>query len=109
VILTQIDVSELAPPEPMTAILSTLAQLITTKLATKQCLLVKHRRQPFPLYEKLIATGWAYHCQVITDDEILLYIFRQTAQQDFDLYLENLESLTSLTNSEMSRQFDTDE
>ena len=100
-----IDVSELAPPEPMMKILSALASfgdplLIENKLtenmstsvkmrsALAQCLVVKHRRQPFPLYEKLTATGWAYHCEVRGDDDVLLYIYRQSAQQMFEHFLQ---------------------
>ncbi|MEY8199271.1 MAG: DUF2249 domain-containing protein [Colwellia sp.] len=74
-----IDVSELAPPEPMTVILTTLAGL-----EQKHCLLVTHRRQPFPLYEKLIQAGWAYHCQAHDDDNISLFIYRQIDQQLFE-------------------------
>ena len=81
---TPIDVSDLAPPEPMTMILSAISQLEKTPKATEQCLVVKHRRQPFPLYEKLISAGWAYHCQVNAEDDILLYIYRQTSQQAFE-------------------------
>ena len=49
-----VDVSELAPPEPMTVILTALANL-----EQGDCLFVTHRRQPFPLYEKLTQAGWA--------------------------------------------------
>ena len=51
--LVSVDVSELAPPEPMTVILTALASL-----ELDHCLLVTHRRQPFPLYEKLIQAGF---------------------------------------------------
>jgi len=88
-VFTQIDVSELAPPAPMAVILSALAELVNNSSADKHCLVVRHRRQPFPLYEKLNATGWAYHCQIRTNDDILLYIYRQTAQQAFEHYLAN--------------------
>ena len=80
----QIDVSELAPPEPMTAILSALGELAQHGLLLEQCLVVKHRREPFPLYEKLIAAGWDYHCQINTNNDILLYIYHQSAQLAFE-------------------------
>jgi len=82
--LVEVDVKQLAPPEPMTVILSALAQL-----TDGQCLLVSHRRQPFPLYEKLQQAGWAYHCEVNSDDNISLYIYRQDAQQLFEHNLHN--------------------
>jgi uncharacterized protein (DUF2249 family) len=53
----KLDVSDLLPPEPMTQIL-----LALSKLTPAQYLTVLHRRQPFPLYEKLLSTGWQYHC-----------------------------------------------
>ena len=74
-----VDVSELEPPQPMTVILTALA-----RLAAKHYLLVKHRRQPFPLYEKLLEQGWAYSCQVHADDNITLYIYRDVDQALFD-------------------------
>lgn len=81
-ILIKIDVSALAPPEPMTVILTHLA-----KLTAQECLLIKHRRQPFPLYEKLKQAGFSYHCVVHTQDEITLYIFHQHSQTVFDEWL----------------------
>ena len=74
-----VDVSELEPPEPMTVILTALA-----RLEAKHYLLVKHRRQPFPLYEKLLEQGWAYYCQVHGDGSISLYIYRDVDQVLFD-------------------------
>ena len=67
-----VDVSELSPPEPMTEILTALS-----RLNQGDCLLVIHRRQPFPLYEKLLQQGWAYHCQIHNDENISLFIYRQ--------------------------------
>ena len=78
----KIDVSTLAPPKPMTVILTHLA-----KLTVQECLLIKHRRQPFPLYEKLKQAGFSYHCVVHTPDEISLFIFHQMAQTVFDEWL----------------------
>jgi hypothetical protein len=81
-LLIKIDVSGLAPPEPMTVILTHLA-----KLTVQECLLIKHRREPFPLYEKLKQAGFSYHCIVHKQDDISLYIFHQTAQSVFDEWL----------------------
>jgi hypothetical protein len=78
-----VDVRQLSPPEPMTVIVSALAQLVD-----KQCLLVRHRRQPFPLYEKLQQAGWAYHCQVHDEDNISLFIYRKSDQQLFESYFD---------------------
>lgn len=80
----KIDVSALAPPEPMTVILTHLA-----KLTAQECLLIKHRRQPFPLYEKLNHAGFSYHCVVHAQDDLTLYIFHQNAQTVFDEWFMN--------------------
>lgn len=53
-----LDVSELAPPDPMTKILMALAEL-----QSGQYLRVAHSREPIPLYEKLQVAGWGYSCQ----------------------------------------------
>lgn len=81
-IFIKIDVSALAPPEPMTVILTHLA-----KLTAQECLIIEHRRQPFPLYEKLTQAGFSYHCVVHTEDEVTLYIFHQNSQTVFDEWL----------------------
>ncbi|MBL4899967.1 MAG: DUF2249 domain-containing protein [Colwellia sp.] len=78
----KVDVSALVPPGPMTVILTHLS-----RLATPECLLIKHRRQPFPLYEKLDSAGFSYHCVVHTQDDITLYVFHQNAQALFDEWL----------------------
>jgi len=77
--LVIVDVSELAPPEPMTVILTALA-----RLQQGDCLLVAHRRQPFPLYEKLLQAGWAYHCQIHGNENISLFIYRQVDELLFE-------------------------
>jgi hypothetical protein len=77
-----VDVSALTPPEPMTVILMHLSTLTTQK-----CLLIKHRRQPFPLYEKLHDAGFSYYCVVHSQDDITLYIFHQKAQTVFNRWL----------------------
>lgn len=78
----KVDVSALTPPEPMTVILTHLA-----KLTAQECLLIKHRRQPFPLYEKLNQAGFSYHCIVHEQDDIALYVFHQNTQTVFDEWL----------------------
>jgi uncharacterized protein (DUF2249 family) len=77
-----VDVSALTPPEPMTVILMHLSTL-----TTQECLLIKHRRQPFPLYEKLNDAGFSYHCLVHSQDDITLYVFHQKTQTVFDKWL----------------------
>ena len=72
---SEIDVRELAPPEPMTAILSALSTL-----PQGEGLLVHHSRQPFPLYDKLTGAGWTYQVEQKAEDYFLLSIFRQQDQ-----------------------------
>ncbi len=86
-----IDVSALAPPEPMTVILTHLATLTQS-----QCLVIKHRRQPFPLYVKLKEAGFSYHCIEHGLDHISLYIFHHCDQQAFEQTLVNLVSSEGL-------------
>jgi len=81
----KVDVSHLAPPEPMTVILENLA-----KLAHYECLMIKHSRQPFPLYEKLNTAGFSYHCEVHAQNDIDLYIFHQSVQNLFDEALSGI-------------------
>jgi len=69
---TEIDVRELAPPEPMSAIL-----LALSTLPQGEGLLVHHSRQPFPLYEKLKGAGWDYQVEQKAEGYFLLSIFRQ--------------------------------
>lgn len=69
--VVEIDVRELAPPEPMTAILLALSSLPQSNV-----LRVHHSRQPFPLYEKLTAAGWHYECEE-ADHYFLISIYRQ--------------------------------
>lgn len=51
----ELDVSELPAPEPWLAIMRALADL-----QAEQVLLVKHSREPFPLYQKLTELGFHY-------------------------------------------------
>ncbi len=82
--IINIDVHELAPPEPMTVILQALADLLP-----EQCLHVRHNREPFPLYEKLTTAGWAYYCQQPNEGDIRIYIFRQSLQPEFDQFIQD--------------------
>lgn len=76
--LVLLDVRELAPPEPMTAILSALAIL-----APQQILKVSHRREPFPLYERLEAADWCHHCKKINEDLYVIHIFKHENKSIF--------------------------
>ncbi|WNC72043.1 DUF2249 domain-containing protein [Thalassotalea psychrophila] len=79
-----LDVSELEPPEPMTEIITALA-----RLKVNEYLLVFHRREPFPLYEKLAAAGWAFQCKKLTDQQFQIFIYRATDQSKFSQQLLN--------------------
>ncbi len=77
----QINVKDLPPPKPMVKILTALSSL-----ESHQVLKVLHRREPFPLYEKLLEANWHYRCDKIADDDFVLYIF----------HLENIDLLNHL-------------
>lgn len=81
-----LDVSELEPPQPMTEILLALSEL-----RTNQCLKVKHRREPVPLYAKLHAAGWQYYCHSLARNGFHIYIYRQTEQAEFDRLMQQLD------------------
>jgi hypothetical protein len=74
--MIKLDVSSLPAPEPMTKIIQTLARL--TEL---QFLKVHHRREPFPLYEKLTAAGWQYFCQQQKEESFVIYIYQTPHHQ----------------------------
>lgn len=74
--MVKIDVSALPAPEPMTNIIQALAQL-----TAHQFLLVHHRREPFPLYEKLTAAGWQHCCLQQKQESFDIYIYK-TPQHD---------------------------
>lgn len=86
----KVDVSTLAPPEPMTMILTHLSVL-----TEQECLLIRHRRQPFPLYEKLNEAGFLYHSVVHAQNDITLYIYHQRVQKKFDEWLVTNDLATS--------------
>ncbi|RHW75215.1 DUF2249 domain-containing protein [Colwellia sp. RSH04] len=81
-----IDVSQLAPPEPMTKILHALSQL-----TAEQCLEVKHSRQPYPLYEQLHQGSWCHYCQVVkqaqNQEQVFIYIYRVTLQSQVEQFI----------------------
>jgi hypothetical protein len=66
-----INVIDLAAPEPMTKIIQALM-----KLTKQQFLLVHHRREPFPLFEKLTIAGWLYSCRQQAPERYKIYIFK---------------------------------
>jgi len=74
--MIKLDVSSLPAPEPMTKIIQSLALL--TK---QQFLQVHHRREPFPLYEKLTTAGWQYCCQQQTEESFIIYIYQRPMHQ----------------------------
>lgn len=67
--ITQLDVSELEPPQPMHEITAALQQLTHGEV-----LAVKHRRKPIPLFE-MIAGRFEYLCEEITSSHFQLYFW----------------------------------
>lgn len=86
----KLDVSLLAPPEPMTKII-----LALSTLEKNHYLQVIHRREPFPLYENLTANGWLYHCKKLADEHFHIYIYHQDSQIDFENTLIQLDKHSS--------------
>jgi len=82
--IISVNVSALAPPEPMRVILSSLAELPNGAV-----LKVKHRREPFPLYERLLANGWLYHSKLISDEGFVIYIANEQDKQQFSAYIDS--------------------
>jgi hypothetical protein len=74
--IVTLDVSRLPAPEPMTKIIQALAAL-----TSQQFLLVHHRREPFPLYEKLVGAGWLYGCNQQSAEQFDIYIYKKLQQQ----------------------------
>lgn len=54
----ELDVTDLAPPEPLERVLDALADL-----PAGDRLLVLHRREPFPLYDLLRRMGYGWRTQ----------------------------------------------
>ncbi|WP_085297032.1 DUF2249 domain-containing protein [Cognaticolwellia mytili] len=80
--IIEVNVSALAPPEPMQVILSSLATLPNGAV-----LKVVHRREPFPLYEQLVATGWLYHCKRLAEESFAIYIANEKDQLTFSDFI----------------------
>jgi uncharacterized protein (DUF2249 family) len=57
--LRLLDVSDLEPPEPMLQVLAAL-----TDLADDEALLMRHRREPVPLYAVLAGQGYRHSARV---------------------------------------------
>lgn len=74
--MIELDVRSLPAPEPMTKIIQALATL-----TEQQFLQVHHRREPFPLYEKLTAAGWQYSCQQQNEESFIIYIYQESVHQ----------------------------
>lgn len=73
----ELDVSHLAPPEPMSRIIEALVVL-----SEQEFLKVHHRREPFPLFERLSDTGWGYSCQKNSANDFDIYIFKAQHQTE---------------------------
>ncbi len=67
-----LDVSDLEPPEPLTRVIATLQRLPAGTL-----LIVRHRRDPIPLYPMLAEMGFAHRCRPRSDGAVTLYIWPQ--------------------------------
>ncbi|PCI63288.1 MAG: hypothetical protein COB35_01465 [Gammaproteobacteria bacterium] len=84
-----LDVSDLAPPEPMSTILTALAQL-----PAKHYLKIIHSRIPYPLLTKLDENGWNYrYCpkqKSNNHEKICLFIYRSNDQVEFEAIPEHL-------------------
>jgi uncharacterized protein (DUF2249 family) len=76
--IIEVNVSALAPPEPMQVILSSLATLPNETL-----LKVVHRREPFPLYEQLTINGWLYHSEKVAEERFIIYIANEKDKVSF--------------------------
>lgn len=59
-----LDVSELDAPEPMRQALQALSTL-----SHGQCLVIYHRKNPVPLYPKLIELGFVYRVDVTSNTD----------------------------------------
>ena len=79
-----VNVSALAPPEPMQVILSSLAELPNGAV-----LRVNHRREPFPLYERLLANGWLYYCEHVSYESFVIYIAHEQYKAQFGAYIDS--------------------
>ncbi|MBK8975669.1 MAG: DUF2249 domain-containing protein [Planctomycetes bacterium] len=65
-----VDVSDLPPPEPMRVALAALAEL-----RPGERLILRHRREPFPLYPMLAELGFSHRTRpgAVTSYEIVIW------------------------------------
>lgn len=68
-----VDVSELEPPEPLTVALEAVRELSGDEL-----LVLRHRREPFPLYTMLAEMGFSYNVRkgTVTPVEVVIWLGR---------------------------------
>lgn len=81
----ELDVSDLAPPEPMEKIIFHLA-----KLANQHYLKVYHRRLPYPLFKVLVENGWQYYHQETKQGGYIIYIYRKNDAELFNKIIAKL-------------------
>ncbi len=73
--IQELDVRDLAPPEPLDRILAALPGV-----GPGECLRVRHRREPWLLFPLLEDAGWSWHLQPDGDGfELLLWRTLDTA------------------------------
>jgi uncharacterized protein (DUF2249 family) len=70
-----LDVSDLEPPEPLDAALAAV-----DTLRTGEYLCMRHRREPFPLYQMLARDGFS-HRTVVEGDRAFLILIWHTGDQ----------------------------
>lgn len=66
-----VDVSELAPPEPLA-----VAMNAAERLAPGQCLRIHHWREPLLLYERLTRRNFGYDTRLGPDDSCEVFVWR---------------------------------
>ncbi|SEL24893.1 Uncharacterized conserved protein [Colwellia chukchiensis] len=81
--ILDVNVCGLPPPEPMQVILSALASLPRGAV-----LKVAHQRQPYPLYERLLANGWLYHSVEKPEQGVDIYIANALDKAEFFTFLK---------------------
>lgn len=74
-----LDVSDLKPPAPLERILDALADL-----PQGDCLCVRHRREPYPLYVLLRQMGYRWRCTSKSLGEFEILIWEASTPEPFD-------------------------
>jgi uncharacterized protein (DUF2249 family) len=69
--MQELDVRGLPPPEPFENIMRTLQ-----KLPPGETLKVSIHREPFPLYDALRSSGYAWQTSALADDSFIIMITR---------------------------------